>query len=43
MMVEKSYMRRQTWKSIISIVMLAVGGICFIFSCVAAMIITSKE
>lgn len=42
-MVEKSYGRRQLWKSVISIVMLTVGGICFMFGCVAAMILMNKE
>lgn len=43
MMIEKTYNRRQLWKSITAIVMLSVGAICFVFSCVAATIISSKE
>ena len=43
MNLERSYGKRQLWKSVLAITMVTAGCGCFVLSCVAAMIVCNKE
>lgn len=43
MNIERSYNKRQTWKAISSIVIVAAGAACFILSVIVAMVTLGKE